>query len=330
MHHYCTLFDRNYLFQGIALYRSLEKTTNEFRLYVLCMDQTTYDMLRKLNQRNLVPIHLSEIVNDDEIRRVREGTTHGQFCWVSQPLACIYILDRFNVDMVTYLEADSIFFNDPEVLFEELGAFSVSLVPHRYTPKFNKAKTSGKYCVQFNAFRNDSLAREVLNYWKYSCFKYSKERPDYYPGQVTLDDWPIKFPGVKEIEHRGAGVAPWNVQQYNIHKFKDKIFVDDVPLIFYHFHQYSQYEDGSHELGAYPLTANVLHEIYSKYISELRDIEKWVQTLDPEFIYKRKMKKSKNPFRIIGSSVLRKIKGTYNIYDDDFFKHHADPLSDAH
>ena len=30
-----------------------------------------------------------------ELLRVRARTTHGQFCWISQPLGCLHLLDRF-------------------------------------------------------------------------------------------------------------------------------------------------------------------------------------------------------------------------------------------
>ena len=311
----------------MALYRSLVKTVKEFKLYVLCMDQLAYDMIVKIGKTDLIPVNLSEI-EDDETLIVKGRTTHGQFCWVCQPLICTYILDQFKVDMVTYLEADSIFFSDPAVLFKELEGYSVSLVAHRYTPRFDNTKSAGKYCVQFNAFRNNSEAREVLAYWRKSCFKYTKDKPTYYPGQTSLDDWPKLFKGIKEIVHIGAGVAPWNVQQYALGTSREGITVNDVPLIFYHYHQYCRYEDGSHELGNYPLTKGVINNIYVPYIKELDKVEKWVQSIDPTFIYKRELKRPKtfvhimlaylsDDLKMYVNTLLRKIKGTYNVYDGD-------------
>lgn len=329
MYHFCTLFDKNYLFQGMALYRSLERHSGDFKLYVLCMDQVAYDMINKINQPDLVPIHLSEL-EDDETRIVRQRTTHGQFCWVCQPLVCSYILDHFKVDMITYLEADSMFFADPAVLFEELDGFSVSLVPHRYTPKYDQSKLSGKYCVQFNAFKNDPDSREVLQYWRNCCFKYTKDKPLYVPGQITLDEWPERFACVKEIEHLGAGVAPWNVQQYLLAKTDEGLKVNNVPLIFYHYHQYGRYDDGSHELGYYSLARTVIDEIYVPYVKSLNEVEQWIKSINPAFTYRKEKKKPKNFMGVLHSlspsdlkeylgTVYRKIRGNYNIYADDYF-----------
>ncbi len=331
MYHFCTLFDKNYLVQAVALYRSLERTAKQFTLYVLCMDQTAFDMIGKLHRQNLVSIHLSELLQDEETREVRGRTTHGQFCWVSQPLVCLYLLDRFKLDMVTYLEADSLFFSDPGGLFKELEGYSISLVPHRYTHAFDNTKEAGRYCVQFNAFRNNKEAREVLAYWKQSCFRYTKDRPAYYPGQTSLDDWPKLFQGVREIENIGAGAAPWNIQQYAVRKTDEDVLLNDTPLVFYHYHQYSRYADGSHELGFYPLTRDVIDAIYVPYIAELTSVEQWIRSIDPAFTYRRELKMPKTLFAVLASpgvddirtyvnTIRRKLKGTYNVFPADFHK----------
>lgn len=330
MYHFCTLFDKNYLFQGMVLYRSLLRTAKEFSLYVLCMDQITYDMINKLNQPNLIPIRLAEIEND-ETRIVRQRTTHGQFCWVCQPLFCIYILNHFKVAMVTYLEADSMFFSDPAVLFKDLEDYSVSLVPHRYSPKYNFTKTAGKYCVQFNAFRNNEESRKILDYWKIWCFKYHKDKPFYFPGQLSLNDWPIKFKSVKEIQHLGTGVAPWNVQQYKIKKMKEGLFVNDMPLIFYHYHQFARCEDGSYDLGDYSLSEAVVENIYKPYVEDLLEVEDWIQSINPTFIYRKEKKQPKTLKEIMKSCIpddilnylvviYRKLYGIYNVYSEDYFR----------
>ena len=52
----CTLFDYNYMDRGIALYQSLKKYAADFRLYILCMDQMTYDTLNFLLLKRLFRI----------------------------------------------------------------------------------------------------------------------------------------------------------------------------------------------------------------------------------------------------------------------------------
>ena len=125
----------------------------------------------------------------------------------------------------------------------------------------------------YDAMNKGLDAAEVLQYWRNCCFKYTKDKPLYVPGQITLDDWPDRFKRVREIEHLGAGVAPWNVQQYVIEKTNKGLRVNNKALIFYNYHQYCCYEDGSYDLGYYPLTRTVVENIYVPYVKTLMEVE---------------------------------------------------------
>lgn len=330
MRAFTTIFDKNYLYQGVALYNSLKRFADDFVLYPLCMDTISYGMMMKMKSPSLIPISVDELITP-EIAVVRDNTTHGQFCWVCQPLICEFLLDNFDHDMVTYLEADSLFFANPEILFNELGDASVSLVPHNYSPEFDQTASSGKFCVQFNAFRRNNEARAILDYWRLSCFKYNKKNLLTYPGQLCLDDWPERFKGVKVIQHIGAGVAPWNIQQYRFDVINSRPHVDGIPIVFFHYHQYGRCENGSHELTHYPLSKQVINFIYKIYINELAVAEKMVKSVDKTFDYR---KSYKNPVAFVDVMKLptwqnianylrvckRKILGRYNVFPDKYFQ----------
>jgi len=337
MRTYCTLFDKNYLYQGVALYQSLKRFAGDFTLYALCMDSISYRMMMKMKSGSLAPVNIDELITP-EISAVRDRTTHGQFCWVCQPLICEFVLDRYGHDVVTYLEADSLFFSDPEVLFQELGDESVSLVPHNFSPGFDQTVQSGRICVQFNAFRNDKKGRAVLNHWKSCCFQYTKEKPLFYPGQTSLDDWPERFDGVRVLKHPGAGVAPWNLQHREVESTNPVPHVDGVPVVFYHFHQYGRYENGAHELGYYPLSTKIVASIYGTYVRAIRAAEQEIRALDPHFSYRRTYKNNKSfgeilksatkeDFRKYVQSLKRKLRGTYNVFPDEYF--FKDPRQEA-
>ena len=298
-------------------------------LLALCMDQTAYELVKALNWPSFVPIALDDLLTP-EIASVRQRTSHGQFCWVCQPLICEYILEKYGADMVTYLESDSMFFSDPEVLFDEMQDKSVTLVPHNYSPNLDNSETAGTYCVQFNAFRNSAAAREVLRYWKEWCFKYDKSAPVAYPGQTCLDDWPDRFDCVAIIENPGAGVAPWNV---NGRTFRSEAYgpsVDGRPVVFFHYHQYGRFKNGDHELGRYPLNADVLDIFYIPYVSALRKAESQVASVDSAFSHRREFPDTPTLLGALQSMNLRKImelvrvmgrrwRGRFNVFPDSRF-----------
>ena len=74
MRYFCTLFDKNYLYQGLALFKSLEASCSEFTLYALCMDEVAYNLIRKTGRLNLIPISLAKIETDESraIKRSEE------------------------------------------------------------------------------------------------------------------------------------------------------------------------------------------------------------------------------------------------------------------
>jgi hypothetical protein len=329
MRTYCTLFDKNYLYQGVALYESLRRFSSDFKLYALCMDPVAHRTIAKMNDESLVPVSVEDLLTP-HLSALRDRTTHGQFCWACQPFLCEFVLSEYGHDMVTYLEADSLFFYDPEILFDELADFSISLVPHGFSPEFDQTRKSGVYCVQFNTFRRDATSSQALNYWKDRCFEYTKEKPLAYPGQLCLNDWPKRFDRIKVIENPGAGVAPWNVQHRTITYRHSVPYVDGVPVVFYHFHQYGRYEDGRHELGVYPLTRLIVESIYGDYVRALAAAEQRVRSLEPDFHYRKTYKNVKSLRETVASldsngihdyieSLKRKARGTFNVFPDEFF-----------
>ena len=43
---FCTLFDSYYLDKGLTLYHSLKKVSDQFKLYIFCFDDSSYEVLK--------------------------------------------------------------------------------------------------------------------------------------------------------------------------------------------------------------------------------------------------------------------------------------------
>lgn len=243
MHYYCTLFDYNYFPLGLALYRSLVKQyiNDDFRLYVLCMDKHTYNILNKMHLKNIVLIRLDEFENN-QLKAVKKIRTKGEYCWTCTSSLMSYIFNRYkSIGHLAYLDADLFFFSHPKAIFNEFIGASILITPHRFSwSKRFYAKEAGKYNVSLVLIRNDEEGRKCLSEWRDDCLAwcYSRYEDGKYGDQLYLNKWPKKFKHVRVLKNIGAGLAPWNVDRYKLIKIKHYIYVENKPLIFYHFHQF--------------------------------------------------------------------------------------------
>ncbi len=289
MLNFCTLFDKNYLYKGLSLYNSLLRVCGEFKLWILCFDDITYELLRRMNFKNIKLISSKEF-QDEELLRVKNTRTLVEYYWTCTPSLPLYILKKEpHLDMITYLDADLFFHSDPLPVYEEFGEHSILIVRHNYFKQYAKyAKIHGIYNVEFLVFKNDSSTIECLSYWREKCIEwcYFKCKDGKFGDQKYLDDWPERFKGVYVLQHKGCGVAPWNVRKYSIKMIDNKMFVDDQELIFYHFHQLNILSSTKFDLSrGYVLPRNVIELIYESYIYQINEVIDFVSKYDSLFNY---------------------------------------------
>jgi hypothetical protein len=171
---FCTLIDSNYAIEAIATHRSLVACCPNFHLTALCLDDEAKGLIDRLALPHMSTVGLSELeAYDPELFAVKRDRSPVEYRWTSTPALQLYVCgNRPEVQEVTYLDADLLFFSDPEPLFEEMGDRSL-ITPHRYAEEYRHQEINGVYNVQ----------------------KY-------------LDDWPERFDGVHVLDHKGGGLAP--------------------------------------------------------------------------------------------------------------------------
>ena len=155
----CTLFDSNYLDKGIVLYHSLENVSNDFQLYVLAMNDKCREVLEDLNLPYLKIITLTEFENE-ELLKAKNNRSRGEYCWTCSSSLIKYLLTTYKLDTCTYVDVDMMFYKNPQILIDEMlyAGASVQIVEHRFEKNNNLAQKVGKYCVEFNTFKNDSFS----------------------------------------------------------------------------------------------------------------------------------------------------------------------------
>lgn len=285
---FCTLFDQNYLIKGLVMYHSLIQHNNNICLFVLCMDDVTYRILEKLKLPRLVLIRLKEF-ETKELLSIKAERSVAEYCWTCTPSILSYIIHKFpEINYLTYLDADLMFFSDTKPIFDEIENSSVAIIEHRFSKGFEDSIVNGKYNVQWVGFRRDDDGLEVLNWWREKCLEWCYNRSDdgRFGDQKYLDNWTSDFNGVQVIQHLGAGVGPWNFASYKIAENYDGVTINEQPLIFYHFHGYKMIEDGGFTAmpRVYMDNKVIPYSIYEPYRHALWKAAHVVQSIVPNFV----------------------------------------------
>lgn len=329
---YCTLFNVNYLDKGIVLYESLLQVCNEFKLYVLAMDDKCYDILKDMSRPSLIPIKLDDFEND-KLREAKRNRGFGEYCWTCSSSLIKYVLTQLNEPICTYIDADMCFYKDPSVLIDEMIFYKaeVLVVGHRFNAfeKREREQISGKICVEFNTFLNTQRAKDLLNIWVdqsiSSCSSTTGEGS--LGDQMYLSNWLNIYDFVSETQNLGAGVAPWNIKQYKMisssgNKYELYCQRSSCDLIFYHFENIMYIDKHTANINVYESWGidhkfvEVLYEDYLKRIDKVKDLLK--NTYNLEILIKRHPAKKGETI-----SLQERIKNVFrNITNVKYVKHY--------
>ncbi|MFO0698012.1 MAG: glycosyltransferase [Nitrospira sp.] len=293
--HYCTYFDRKYLTRGLALIESLRRTeTSDWSIFVVCMDEMTHAVLQVLALPNvqLIPLHEIEM-RDRELLAVKPTRSLVEYYWTLTPTVMLRILERNrSVEVLTYVDADLMFFSSPQPIFDELGARSILIHEHRFSPAQTYLAThNGKYNVGLLSFNRTPVTFEALRWWRARCVEWCFARTENgkMGDQMYLNDWPERFKDVVVLTHCGGGLGPWNHDQYQFYTDDSGVpWVNDRPSLFYHFHSFTQVS-GDVALPTkhphYPLPWTALQVFFVPYLQALERAAQQVMEKFPQGVW---------------------------------------------
>jgi hypothetical protein len=280
--YFCTYFDSNYLSRGLALYRSLVRHAGPFRLWVLCFDDATYGILQHLALPEVRAIALVDFEKGDEqLLRSKHDRSRIEYYFTCTSSLPLYIFRHWpEVDVITYLDADLFFFSAPLPIYEELADNSILIVEHRFPAHLQHLEKVGIYNVGLLCFRKDQNGLACLDWWRQRCLEWCHDRAEEggYADQKYLDDWPERFSGVRVLQHKGAGLAPWNVSRYVLGGSNGELLVDSQPLVFYHFHGFKPVSRWVYDpnLARYGVRSHrfLKRYVYGSYIRDLHEVRR--------------------------------------------------------
>ena len=240
---YCTLFDSRYATRALVMIESLAaRARDPFDLTILAMDDQVPALVAKLGRPEWRVVHVPDL-QDADFTSLQSGRPHREFCWTAAPVLCKRLVDvAAEGNIVVYVDADLMFFDDPRILLDELGLEgSILIHEHRYSPdRVAWAATSGRFNVGFVAFRVGDESRRCVGRWRDQVIEKCVLDPEngFCGDQAYLNEWPTLYTGLRIMRNIGGGTAPWNLDAYRPGGSQRHPAVDGVPLVFFHYHAF--------------------------------------------------------------------------------------------
>lgn len=287
-HHFCTLFDSGYLIKGVAMLESLARLCPGAHVHVLCMDERAHSILSQLRLPFVSLIRLQE-VETEALLEAKKDRGVAEYCWTLSPCLPYFVLERRpEIDFITYVDADLLFYSPVQPLFDEIGDASIAIIEHRFSERLKDREVNGRFCVEWVSFRRDEQGMACLSRWRDQCIEwcYYRLEEGRMGDQKYLDEWPARYSACHILMHAGAGIAPWNYSRYRFaHDGQGRITVDGEPLVFYHFHQFQMLSNGGFDRLSdfYTRECEEPQSVYSAYESVLAAILERVRAVEPGF-----------------------------------------------
>lgn len=298
--HYCTYFDSGFLIQGIALLDSLKRHDAGALLWVLALDDACARVLEALPEPSLRVVRLSEVeAGDGELAAAKTNRSRVEYYFTLSPCWPRWLLERHReMERITYLDADMLFFADPGGLFHDMDSAraSVLITDHRFPDWLEHYNKHGRFNVGILSFHNDAVGRQCLDDWRMRCLAWCHDRLEdgKYADQKYLEDWPVRFgPDVLVLEHAGVNAAPWN---WGRHRWaipdEGGVSVDGRPLVLFHFARFRPiigtwwWQSGHLDYGVMPWSLR--QAIYGGYWRALREARARLRAVSAAVDFNRK------------------------------------------
>lgn len=294
-HMYLTDFDINYAIKGVAMIRSLLANDPDSIITVICLDKECFRLLVKLAIPELRLIPLSGIeVEDTALLLAKANRSLIEYYWTLTPTIILRFIQQMKEnDILTYIDADLLFFSSPQPIFDELGDNSVFIHGHNFPSQYKVHAINGLYNVGWLSFRNDADGRRVLVWWRDCCLEWCYNRCENgkMGDQKYLESFHILTDKLVISKNPGVGVAPWNVIGYKLSQ-KDNIpYINGRATIFFHYHGATQITSGLLILTtdlSYSLPLDSVSLYYLPYLDaidkSLTEINAILPELQPSFI----------------------------------------------
>lgn len=258
MKNICTVSDINYLYKGLTLYESILDKNKNFKLHYLCIDDVTFDKVKKYESENLIPYHINSLLSEDNNLLNLKLSEYKYFCWSLASYFSNYLLSK-DIESITYIDSDIYFHNNIDDIYDEIGENEVGIFRHRQFD-LSTPRVEGWFNVGVVYFKNGKIGKHICKWWADSVLHKKHPHLSTCGDQKYLDEFPNMCPNDYIFIDGNIGHgAPWQWQLYDYSDYEKNgnIIWDGKyqKLVFSHFSQFD-YDEKTY-------IASKMHHIYT-------------------------------------------------------------------
>lgn len=298
-YHLSMILSESNLFKLIPMYVSLENCCSDFKLFILCMNDSVYNILNKIGFKNIILVQLKDIEeNNHDLLIAKSNRIFHEYCWTLKPIFLYYVINKYgDAKYYAHVDADLFFYSNLDYIFNENSEASIFLIDHRNSDEFKHYyELSGLYNTGFVGFKNNDEARVAVKLWGDRCLKKCTVEYDTvnktFGDQRYVEDWPNIFQNVHIVNSIGANAALWNIKNYKAYKKNNIVYLDESPLLFYHFSGIIILGEREFDLCPYyhiedENLINYIYDPYIRWLSEsIKNVKKEFPWFNAGFVHK--------------------------------------------
>jgi hypothetical protein len=233
--HISCVSDFGFLAKGLALYESIGRFDSDFTLHYLCLDDSSFDIIKELDG-NIIAYSLSDLRSQDKTLNNLAKQDYKYLCWSLASYFTNYLMNTINED-ITYIDSDVFFHDSIYTVLNEVGDKDVGLFRHRQYP-LSYPNSNGWFNVGVVHFKNSDLGKKLLSWWADAVLH--KKYPELATcGDQRYLDAFVEFSSNLFIDGNIGHAAPWHWQLYDYSSyFEDGCILwnnQKQKLIFSHF-----------------------------------------------------------------------------------------------
>lgn len=239
-HIICTLFDHRYLPRGLCMIQSARRHGFTKEIWVLTLSEECKRRLDLLKLPGVRTVSLTQL--EEHIPALIQAKANRSI--LEYYFTCMAALHTYlfetqpAIDGTMYVDSDIQFYVNPEIVFDAIGDAPVAITPHNFPPQARELERCGVFNGGWTAFRRTPEGLKCLSWWLDRSLEwcYDRVEGERYANQAYLNKFPQIAPGTRILRQKGFNCAPWNIGNYTVSEHDGRLWADNEPLAFFHFH----------------------------------------------------------------------------------------------